>query len=694
MEKGEKPIEDENNDIPDHIDPYRFWFTQEFERSGIDNFILPFLITADDSQQLRQRYEKLKGKLNDQVYLPEFYEKLYFNNGKSSRAEGPYQMVVLVKGGGAVDALVKDIEGVVASGMPTPAPIWPDHSPEKRPASARLSEYLTPGRKVRKLVALIDTDIAFANARFRQSPHSTRIGWYWDMDASAYPGFGRMMARSQIDAYLAGLSPGGNSEMQLYLDYARDSYLNPWEALPPPMFGHGTGVLDAAVGGQLPGDGDDIDLVCVQLPRFAVAQTHGQFLWLYVLMGLDLISYLAWMIEQEQGERPETLVNISVGGHGGRHDGYSGLEMAMDSRIRNGNLQAIYLAAGNSFQERIHAAFTGETLHKRQDLIWRIQPDDGTSSFLEIWLPTDKPQQLELTITVPGQPPLNIPATDIRPGYTTPIHADGQEVAKLSVQSDPLYSAPGVPKRLIALLSVKSTALSRAQFIGSSTGLPQIAGDWIIGLKHGPKLKAKGIVTLWISRDDEILRLPTGARQSFFTDYSPAAENVVKEGTISDMASGRETTVCAAHWASDRMMTPYSGRGIPRKEAVAKRNVFPLASYVADESEAHEGVTVSGYFSGSAVTMRGTSVSSPLVLRLALTGDLPPGPGSIRKRVGNLAASQEAALPVHDNPVKASAQNRETSEPEDYGKGRLEFMQHPLGQPGSTNYPRRRRNSI
>lgn len=696
MEQDEQPLWESGKDIPSNIDPYRFWFAKEFERAGVEQFIVPYLVTANDTGELRNQFEKLKERVPAKFYLPEFYQKLYFTNGKGARSNGPYQMIVLARVDAEADLLIEDIPGVVASGMPIPAPVWPDPSEgEKRPASARLDDFLSPKRKIRRLVAMIDTDIAFANARFRSAPDKTRIGLYWDMDATAYPFFGRMMTRTQIDGYLSSLSPTGKGEMQLYLDYARDSFLNPWDTLPPPVFGHGTGVMDAAVGGEVLTDGDDTDLICIQMPRFAVGQTHGQFLWFYVLMALDLISCLAWMVEQEQGERPETLVNISVGGHGGRHDGYSGLEMAMDERIENGDLQAIFLAAGNSYGQRIHACFTGEDLSTRQDLLWRIQPDDGTSSFLEIWLPTDRKEQIELTIQAPRQPVYTFTPGQLIPGYTADLWIDGRVAATLAVQDDPPAHLPGVPRRTRILLSVVSTALARAPFEGSSVGMPQIAGDWLIGLKRGPKLHKDDIVALWISRDDEIMRLPTGARQSFFTDYSPAKDHVVNEGTISDMASGRKTTVCAAHWASDRMMTGYSGRGIPTKDAVAKRNVYPVASYVADESEAHEGVTVAGYFSGSALPMRGTSVSAPQVLRLALTGELPPHPPhSIRQRVETLAGQQEAALPDPANPIKAKEQKRETTWHEDFGKGRLAFVQPPRGQTGATNYPRRRRDSL
>lgn len=694
MKSDDRPAWKDGEPIPENVDPYRFWFTQQFGENAslTGDFIMPYLVSGDSPDQLRERFEALQKKLPTELYLPEFYQKLYFCNEKKPRKDGPFQIVVLARLGSQGDMLIGDVPGVVAGSMPLPAPVWPG-SGEKRPDSAKLADFLCPDRKIKRLIAVIDTDIAFANARFRASADDTLFGWYWDMDANAYPFIGRMMARSHINGYLAGLSPMGASEMRLYRDYARDSFLNPWDALPPPIFGHGTAVLDAAMGGKVLTKDDGTAIIGVQLPRFAVAQTHGQFLWFYVLMALDLVSCLAWLIEEDSGHRPETLVNVSVGGHGGRHDGYSGLEIAMDQRIANGDLDAIFLAAGNSFGERIHASFRGSDLDATKQLSWQIQPDDGTSSFLEIWLPDDSAGQLELSVQAPGEAAQVFSPATLIPGYTAGLPVGGQIAALLSVQRDPLLPFPGIPRRIRILLSVQSTALSPPAFTGATRGLPMIAGDWQIGLKAGPNLGKDDIVTLWISRDDEILRLPTGARQSFFARNSPASGFVVNEGTISDMASGRQTTSVAAHWASDRMMTPYSGRGIPACDAVAGRNIFPVASYVADESEAHPGVSVAGYFSGSVLNMAGTSISAPQAMRLAVTGDLPPSPGqSVQQRVSGLAQADEAALPVDTNPIKAKT--RSDGGAKDWGSGRLAFVQRGYDQPGSTNYPRRRRNSV
>lgn len=55
MEQDEQPLWESGKDIPSNIDPYRFWFAKEFERAGVEQFIVPYLVTANDTGELRNR---------------------------------------------------------------------------------------------------------------------------------------------------------------------------------------------------------------------------------------------------------------------------------------------------------------------------------------------------------------------------------------------------------------------------------------------------------------------------------------------------------------------------------------------------------------------------------------------------------------------------------------------------------------
>ncbi len=676
--------------LPTGTDAYRFWFGEVFQRVDSRNFVAPILIAADSLGELADRYGRIKefASEDERWILADFYDELYFGEADLRPADGPFEIVAFAPLGAEPRAL--EVEGVRAAGIPIPANLAarvrdrarPDFS-LKKPASGR----------IRRIVALVDSDIAFANARFRNSDGSTRFGGFFDMDAIGFywPGLpGRFMSRHDIDGYLARLDAFGYREAQLYLDYQADSYGEPWEALPAPSAGHGTAVLDAAIGGQVLDDDDDTMIVGVQLPRFAVALTHGYHLDLYVRIALHLIAFMgirAWVANG--GQYPEVLVNISVGGHAGRHDGLSRIEQSLDGWLRSALITGIFLPAGNSYGRRIHAQFHGAQLGAPEsELIWRIRPDDGTSSFLEIWLPDNQAGQVGLHVALPTGQQRTFQPSELVPGAQFEL-ADGSEIlARLIVEEHPARDENGQDRTRQCLnLMVTRTSLRPPRFGSELPGRPDLAGDIRLRVTQG-SIADEALLSLWISRDDEIFRLPTGARQSEFTAYSPGASHIINDGTMSDMGTGLLTTVCAAQRASDRMMTSYSGRGAPETATVAGRDVSPTASFVADQSEAHPGVTVAGFFSASTTLIRGTSVAAPQVMRRVLLDAVPAAP-TLKARVEAQAQADEGAMGQLSNPVLP----RPVADRFDYGDGRFASSDPGLGAAGSTDYPPRRKAS-
>ena len=70
------------------------------------------------------------------------------------------------------------------------------------------------------------------------------------------------------------------------------------------------------------------------------------------------------------------------------------------------------LAAGNGYQTRTHANIPLTSASKplppwrrKAAADWRVQPDDRTQSFLELWLPVGA-HEVEIEVTPPGRAPL------------------------------------------------------------------------------------------------------------------------------------------------------------------------------------------------------------------------------------------------------------------------------------------------
>lgn len=682
-------------EIPQRVNSYRYWFEQEIVRSEADlgQYVAPFIVRGETLEELQENWDQVQRELDDtSIIAPSFYDDLfspYDTQDEEGEPEGPFERVYFASLEEQQRALSNTLS--VATGMPLPrGPIG--HKTIEDPH--RINR---PDRRIDRIVAVIDSDIAWANHRFRNPDGSTRIGWFWDMDADRFDSsgqIGREMSWFDIEAYLGDLSQPGFGEMQLYLKYQRDSYKRPTRALAPSQLGHGTAVLDAAVGGQdVVGDDFSTVIVGIQLPRFAVAQTHGYFLDVYIRLALDRVRSLAKAASAANPghARPEVLVNISVGGSAGRHDGLNPVERAMDERIARGHFKAIFLPAGNGFATRTHASLRASELAAAGDLVWRVVPDDGTASFVEIWLPDDRNDPVSLDVSLPNGVALSLRPRDIEPWrFYRFLAPDGDllggVVVLRSVARDP---AGQNRNRRWMLIASRATALRRARAGIGWKGRPDLAGDWKIRLRNG-SLNDIDLVEIYLARDDQIFRLPTKARQAFFPEHGPANGHVTEAGTLSDLASGLLTTVCAAHWASDRMMTPYSGRGTARDDSVADRDVVPCASHFADRSEVCRGVAASGFFSGTMRPLSGTSVAAPRVLRQFLTNQIPAGAGSVRERVRDKAATDEAAQAQVTNPVK----ERVNSTFLDYGCGRLTDRIFKPFAPFSTDWAPRRRRSI
>lgn len=659
------------------IDAYWHWLNLPgaagTPAGNLASFVLRF-DTADVFQNyqdwLRSGEPRSAAKARPEPYfdLPSFY----LDRELPRAASFPKEIVVFSRPD-VLPLVVEGLRGELAPGRifsdvrAVGAPRHPD-LPQCAPTE-QASAMLSPRPRPKRIVAIIDTDIAFAHERFRwprEDPDTpslaTRIAWYWDMDADCETRHGLAIGREMFARPLPGVSAdrflfiddllgrfataGAVDEPALYAFYQARSYGAGARRRAIRATGHGTHVLDVAAGAPASGhDVSEVPIFAVQLPRLVVEDTHGTYLSAYVQLALDRIEYLA---ETWPGDGDtEVLVNFSFGGSAGRHDGGSQLEQDFDRRIAEKSVAGIFLPAGNSYLSQTHARFSGAELRAEQRLTLRVQPDDGTPNFAQIWLPrmAGAEAALQLEVSPPaGQPlRLNLGGPAMEAGtFWELATASGQVLARLYIQFDG-WPPGAADERLKITLAIHHTAQHHA-VPGHGAGEPDMAGNWGLTLASD-QLDDTAEVMLWVERDDALNGARTRALQSYLvrTDpdlAAPPAPGVRRDGTISDIGTGARTTVMAAHRRSDDWPSPYSSEGFDMK--TSGQASHPTASAPADEAPSLFGLVAAGTFSGSVTRGNGTSASTALATRLAAARTSSADP---RAAVIAVAQANEGALP-------------------------------------------------
>ena len=89
----------------------------------------------------------------------------------------------------------------------------------------------------------------------------------------------------------------------------------------------------------------------------------------------------------------------------------------------------VVLPSGNSYLARIHAQLSFAAGPPTRNLQWRVQPDDRTPSFLEIWLPSPCPDPLNSRITLTVTSPTGASMTTWENGPPVTIAMAGVDYA-------------------------------------------------------------------------------------------------------------------------------------------------------------------------------------------------------------------------------------------------------------------------
>lgn len=501
------------------------------------------------------------------------------------------------------------------------------------PKAAGAPAYAPAGPRLKgKVLGLIDGGLAFANANFltkQNDKGKARTAYFWRQDqrgkgpSPAAMGYGHELTAANIDQALQHHTFNGLvDEEAVYRYFQMGMELEK-------RVSHGSHVLDLAGGprtlqAQVAGpdappswtladdDASRAPIVAVQLDWGTVKDTSGGSLNVYVL---DALMYVLSRCEAEA----KLAVNLSWGTLAGPHDGTCLLEAAMDQLIelKAGHLQ-IVLPAGNSYQSRTHANAT-LSKNERIELNWRGQPGDSTQNFLELWVEQGH-EGLEIQVTPPGHPALP-PLQFGQSGLWT--NSGGKPLLALIYPAKVATGEHGT----CALLAVAPTF----SFDESTATAP--SGTWKVVITN----REKGTATFdaYVERDDDILQLGTGARQSYFedkwydtsgnpdsfVDHPDNPTPIRRSGNFNSIATGKKTLTVGGIRLSDGSWARYSPRkpdpdqARPQRPGVVK---VPKTQAASDENPALTGVRAAGTRSTAVVRMRGTSDAAPQETRQTL----------------------------------------------------------------------------
>ena len=488
-----------------------------------------------------------------------------------------------------------------------------------------------------KVIAFIDDGCAFAHQHFRTgNPNQpatlrTRVQRLWDQNPRPGEPNGRDFSGSELDTLIhAHTADGRVDEAGIYAEFA-GSTADPVNRLRA-RAAHGTHVLDLACGPyfledtmcarlnapagnptweKTLDDANGAPIVFVQLPMRTVQDTSGRG----TMVG-DVINAFTYIINQCAPD-VQIVINLSWGTLAGPHDGTSTLERYIDNLIdgMKGRLQVV-IPAGNGYQSRTQATLKINQ-NDSQQLMWRVQPDDATESYLELWM--EPGTEIEMRVTLPdGQVLPTVNQGDLF-RYAEPFN-DPTSLFGVSYAN----SLPGTnPCVLFAI--APTTSLT-----GSRPVAPH--GLWRIDVKviSTPSGQSHAILDASIERDDVALGTRRGARQSRLEDplYDKEATEdsvsgphalalVRRECGFNGIGTGRKTETAGGLRESDQSEAEYSPRNeltpSPFSRPGTRRLVNQFA--VTEESVTLHGVRAAGSLSGSTIRLSGTSDAAPQIAR-------------------------------------------------------------------------------
>ena len=487
------------------------------------------------------------------------------------------------------------------------------------------------------VAAVIDDGIGFLNASFRRDAGRTRIRSVWLQapervaDHETIPLHdvicGRELDAAAINAHLAA----GGDEAEVYARVNRAFLPVTDGALTNRRAAHGTHVLDLAAGAAPFGPDPlvQVPILAVQLPPAAVRETAGRRMETYLVQGLRWILSEALRLSHGT-DVPPVVINLSLGSLAGPGDRHAFLadwfayEVARHARLGNRASLRLVIAYGNARQARLVAR--GELRRSQpMELIWRVQPDDHTSSFLECRVDTNMVAGLRLTLAPP--PGSGLPVLDTAwPDAGTGLRL-GFPVAAVTATAEPGGQ------------SLLHLALGPTVGLGALPACPP--GAWTVTLRTTEAEPVR--LTARVQRDDTPPGYRTLGRQSWLDhpqgwDWDPEARGytaprsaddapgcpVTREGSCVAYAGADDPSILFVGAARPALgqpgkvrPAPYSSEGVLHL-ARPGESLGPTLVALGDDGVMLPGRRAAGVLSGSVTRMSGTSMAAPQVTRALL----------------------------------------------------------------------------
>ena len=560
------------------------------------------------------------------------------------------------------------------------------------------------------ITVIIDEAIALGHPRFRYGDGSSRILSSWqqgasfDASQSAFLPFGNELYQKDIDQLLTTHSDRGDRQKSLdETAFNRAALLSePLEAYDTQAItrrvAHGTAALDLAAGFDA-SKVDDAELkrrpiIAVNLPRRSAIGMAGTFLEYYTILALKRAIAIAdtlWASTHAPGETGgyPIVVNISYGQQAGPKDGSSPLEQEIaamqNARPANAPLSVV-MPVGNDNLMQCNAVrrIGGANDDHPFTQIWRVQPEDHSSNFVEVWNEHPVTEDEDHPLAISLRPPGGEEMTPWHGKHGEFVDVDGN--ARIYCQRLARPSAAGAAPqyRFRYVIAIPPTS-----DIGLAHPLNRLArpGLWQIQV---PEPATPGNVYMNVQVDQSAEPDGQKNRRGYFVQeayqthedsgrpmdsYSYPFENttdsdlepwrtdnqIQRKGTVNSIAVSNGIVAIGSHRRTDGRPSDFSATAYAA-DISPSGNDNMAVSDASDDGAMHLGILAAGTQAASVVTPRGTSFSTPTVARRVVELYLNDGPGAdIGTALDAMAAQNEAN---HATLWKAAA-------PQKTGAGRL-----------------------
>lgn len=414
------------------------------------------------------------------------------------------------------------------------------------------------------VVGVVDWGCDVDHDDFKHGDGSSRILGLWDQrpapsaESPEPYGYGVVHTRTQIDEALRSPQP-----------YAELGY-HPADADRRGRGSHGTHVLDIAAGngraGGPVGIAPQADIVFVHLADRGTSGLATLGDSVRILEAVDFVARTADAVGCPW------VVNLSVGRHGGPHDGRTLVELAFDELLQQSPGACIVQSAGNYWRKATHASGRVRASEPRT-LRFTTHEHDFTPNELELWYSGTDELALQIETPAGEQTP------PVRLGTRTPVVAGDRIVGRIYHRDcDPnngdnhvdLFLDPWAPH-----------------------------GTWIIRLT--PIRIDDGRFHAWLERDEACS--PCQAR------FVPEdVDTATTTGTLANSHRALVTGAYNAHAAAPRI-APFSSAG-PTRDGRAKPDLVAPGMQILAARSAPPGCERSA---GLLTRKSGTSMAAPHV---------------------------------------------------------------------------------